>query len=331
MEDRNNQNTPVDELSRKQVFTDLDTKPAQPLLIESPDDLPEPLFDKRAVLDEAYAEQKTQRENAAPDRPRTPSVRRDFSETPPALSRRPKANKPRRVRPVKFTDTRLISGEMISDALRRIAREFCALLAFCAVVGAVFGIKGFVVDQMTDDDYSSLARSTSYSAPVSIGTLEWTDPTLADGFAAAQAVCTQLGTPITDSTVLKKSGHELLYPDDVTAGMQTALTAEQVKLKTNMSNLDLLTQIYMNLEAGKPVIVPLSEPNGDTIYYAIVTHMDAENDEITAQTLYNGSKTYTFEQFIAASRFENTDDLPLQVRAGLTFGAWSRNTAIFVE
>ncbi|MBP3704961.1 MAG: hypothetical protein J6I98_05435, partial [Clostridia bacterium] len=65
---------------------------------------------KRAVLDEAYAEQKTQRENAAADRTPAPSARRDPSETPPALPRRPKSNKPRRVRPVKFTDTRLISG-----------------------------------------------------------------------------------------------------------------------------------------------------------------------------------------------------------------------------
>ena len=323
----NNQN----ELNQKQVFTEGPAASAQPALVENYDNLPEPAFDKKAVLDEAYAEQKAKREGGFHLPVKLPDVKLPQITPPKPQPRRKSSAGPQRMRTVRFADIRLVSGERAADAARRIVREFGALVLFCVLVAAVFWVKGFILNRMTNDDYSSLARSTTYSSAVTAGGINWAGTELPDGLAAAQTVCTQLESPITDSTFTNKSGSTLLYPTVVSAGMASALTAERVQLKTDMSNLDLLLQIYMSLDAGKPVIVLFYDTQTDAVRYGIVTYMDAETDVITVQTADGEARTLTLEQFIAATRFENTEELPFKVRTGLMFGSWSRNTAIFVQ
>ena len=40
---------------------------------------------------------------------------------------------------------------------------------------------------------------------------------------------------------------------------------------------------------------------------------------------------YTLAEFVAATRFENTKNIPLRLRFSLLFGTLSRNTAIFLK
>ena len=334
---QNNRNfEPENELNKKQVFTDLHTKSqSAPVLIERYADLPEPIFDKKAILDEAYAERKNQREQAEKTASKPVRVPRPLVRPPrpiPSLTARRKVRaKSSRFRSVPIKDIRLYSGELSSDAARRILREFGALLVFCAFVAAVFGVKGWITDRMTNDDYSSLARSTSYSAVVSLETYSWAETVYCNGVDAAQTACTQVGSPITDFSGVKKDANVLLNPTVVASKAEAALTADRVQLKTNMSNLDLVLQIYKSLENGKPTIVLFSDKKENAIRYGVVTYMSPEDNEIRLLVAENTELTLTLEQFIAATRFDNTKDLPFQIRAGLLFGAWARNTAIFVK
>ena len=45
----------------------------------------------------------------------------------------------------------------------------------------------------------------------------------------------------------------------------------------------------------------------------------------------DGVDTYTLAEFIAATRFESTKNIPLRLRLSLLFGTLSRNTAIFLK
>ena len=65
--------------------------------------------------------------------------------------------------------------------------------------------------------------------------------------------------------------------------------------------------------------------------YGIVTYMSPEEDVVRVLTAENTEQSFTLEQFIAATRLKDKKNLPFQVRAGLLFGAWARNTAIFVK
>lgn len=316
MENKAPKKNTMNELNKKQVFVDLDTK----FTAENTDDrtkvLPTDLH-RRTVFDEAYVAMK----NARPVPVRRPSP------TP----KRPAADR-NRFRPNKIWDTRLCSGELPADALRRTAGQLLILMLFCFAVALLISVKGLILDRMTDTDYSALARGTSYSAPVGDMEFDFTSSALPDGLAAAQAVCTQLNAPITDNAVLEH-GSRPLYPGKVHTAMKSALTETEPILKTNMSNLDLFVQIYQSLEHNMPVIVLLSEKDGNEyeMQYAVVSHMYAEDDLITVYNPNSGIKDYTFEQFIAATRFDNFKDMPVRIRTALAVGSWARNTAIFIQ
>lgn len=316
----NKSNDAMNELNQKQIFIDLNTKSAETDTDDSTSTIVQGDLHQTTVFDEAYAAMKNSRQ-------KEPS----FHQEPVVRKRRTSGKS--RFKPTKIWNTRLCSGELPADALRRIARELLVLVLFCFAVCFLFSVKGWIIARITDTDYSALARGTSYSAPVGSMEFDFSDTELQDGFAAAQAVCTQLNAPITDSAVFENNRRAPLYPGKILASMESALTKDNVTLKTNMSNLDLLVQIYQSLEHNTPVIVLLSEESGDTytMQYAIVSHIDAEQNKITLCNPNSGTVDYTLEQFIAATRFENHKEKSIREHIALAVGSWARNTAIFVK
>ena len=321
--DNNRNNAPENELNIKQVFSDAPIKPSErpiaPIQLPSDDENTElPAFDKPTVFDERFAARQA-------ERPRPEASRR-----PP----RPAPTTPRRrTRHAAPGPRRLFSGETISDAARRIIRELCVLLLFALLVSGGFWLKGAISDFLTNDTYASLAQSTVDSEAVRCRGIELESTTLPDGYAAAQAVCTQLGQPITDRSAFTKTEEEIIFPSEVSACMADALSDGEVQVRSGLSNRELLTRIHENLRANKPVIVLLAESDaaGMRLQYAVVNSMNAERDAITVISPLSGEIRYTLEDFIAATRFSAYKKMPFQVKLGLTFGSLSRNTAIFVE
>lgn len=66
------------------------------------------------------------------------------------------------------------------------------------------------------------------------------------------------------------------------------------------------------------------------LQYGVVTGLDVSNNRVTV-ALSEGVDTYTLAEFVAATRFENTKNIPLRLRFSLLFGTLSRNTAIFLK
>lgn len=329
---------PENELYEKHVFSDEPLKPS-----EQPEALtPEPLpaeemeaetiaFDAPTVLDEHFAARKS----AAPAQPPEPIAPRERrpARRPAEPRRTPLRSAAKQSHAPARSVSRLCSGETPSDAARRIIREFCALLVFVLLVCCGFWIKNTVADFLTDNSYSSLYQSTVYSDTVQCGGVSLEPATLPDGYAAAQAVCAQLGKPITDRSLFVKGTDQTVFASEVAQCMKSVLSEDAVQLRSGLSNRELLIQIHESLRANKPVIVLLSETGADgmALQYAVVTGMNAERDIITVVNPNSGSAQYSFEDFLAATRFKNFKNPPFPVRLGLTFGSLSRNTAIFVE
>ena len=298
------------ELNEKRVFSDTPLKPSEQ---PAPAPAPEPeaktiAFDRPAVLDEAYAARKAAQ--------------------PPAP---PAAAPVRRAVRQRTTSGRLYSGETPKEAARRIIREFCVLLVFVLLVCGGFWAKDLALNFFTDDSYATIYQSTQYAAPVACTGVSFTDATGGDGYAAAQIVCARLGAPIAEDAFAETG--ETPFPSEVAACMETALSAERVQLRTGLSNRDLLVCIYESLQAGRPVIVLLAGENGGEtqLQYALVTALSAEADTVSLLRPGSSEETCSIEEFLAATRFETYDDMPFTVKLGLTFGSWSRNTAIFAE
>ncbi|MGN0479545.1 MAG: hypothetical protein ACI4GO_08935 [Hominenteromicrobium sp.] len=320
---------PENELNLKQVFSDDPIKPSErpvrpsaPLTDEEDDALAGAAalsFDKPTVLDEDFAARKAAQ-------PRHPAAR-----TAPAAAQRRPAQKPRSAQ--RRTASRLYSGETVSDAARRIAREFFILLLVLLLVSGGFWLKSAVSDFLADDTYASLAQSTLYAEGVRCRTVTLDADALPDGYAAAQAVCTQLGYPITDRSGFVKTEDQLIFASEVADCMAPAMPDAQIQVANGLSNRDLLIRIHESLSADRPVIVLLSENSaeGVCLQYAVVTGMNAEQDTVTVVNPNSGEIQYTMEEFIDATRFKTYTKMPFQVRLALTFGSLSRNTAVFVE
>lgn len=305
------------ELYTKQIFSDAPVKPSeQSGETAAPAAEAETIaFDKPTVLDESFAARK-----AAP-----PAAE-------PAPARAPRPAAPRRTAQRRTLPKHLYSGETPKQAARHILRELSVLLVFVLLVCGGFWLKDLAAAFLTDDAYTTIYQSSKYAEPVSTAGLTVGDTAENDGFAAAQIVCAKLGAPVADDALAVKT--EVVFPSEIAACMESALSAERVQLRTGMSNRDLLVQIYESLRADRPVIVLLAAADGEDmrLQYAVVTALDAEADAISVLNPSRGVETtYSIADFLAATRFEAYEDMPFSVRLGLTFGSWSRNTAIFAE
>lgn len=318
--ENNTNTTPENELNFKQVLSDEPVKPSErpvlPIQLPPVEDNAETLaFDKPTVLDERFAARKA----AQP--------RRAVQSSP-----RP-AQTPAKRRAAARSSGRLYSGETKSDAARRIFRECCVLILFVLLVSGGFWLKGVVVDFLSDDTYATLSKSSTYSDAVRCRDVPLESTALPDGYAAAQAVCTQLGRPITDSALFAKTEEEIIFASEVADCIKSTLPDHDVQMMDGLSNRDLLIRIHESLLADKPVIVLLAEPDAGSVrlQYAVVTGMCAEKDSVTVVNPNSGKIQYTMEEFIDATRFQTDQKMPFLAKLGLTFGSLSRNTAIFVE
>ena len=152
--------------------------------------------------------------------------------------------------------------------------------------------------------------------------------------ACAQAVCISLGQPISSSAIPAKADDKdtLIFPADLTGSMETALGSQKLRLETGLTNTDLFKEIYKSLKKKKPVIALMLVADAESakLQYGVVTGLDVSNNRVTV-ALSEGVDTYTLAEFVAATRFENTKNIPLRLRFSLLFGTLSRNTAIFLK
>ena len=149
-----------------------------------------------------------------------------------------------------------------------------------------------------------------------------------------QAVCISLGQPISSSAIPAKADDKdtLIFPADLTGSMEMALGSQKLQLETGLTNTDLFKEIYKSLKKKKPVIALMLVADAESakLQYGVVTGLDVSNNRVTV-ALSEGVDTYTLAEFVAATRFENTKNIPLRLRFSLLFGTLSRNTAIFLK
>lgn len=319
MEPNNERKTPAgeqNELFKKQVFSDETLRTADSDEEETGEQHFETLtFDKPAVLDERFAARKAERETAQPPQAK-PAASRPAAK--PVKRQVPAAQKNKSV----SHERRLYSGETPSDAALRITRQIAALVLCLLLVCGGFWAKGAVWDIWTDRDIEDVQKSTYYSAAANSAQLRL-DQNLPIGYDAAQAVCVSLGQPISSSAIPAKADDKdtLIFPADLTGSMETALGSQKLRLETGLTNTDLFKEIYKSLKKKKPVIALMLVVDAESakLQYGVVTGLDVSNNRVTV-ALSEGVDTYTLAEFVAATRFENTKNIPTSLAFSLLFG-----------
>ena len=113
----------------------------------------------------------------------------------------------------------------------------------------------------------------------------------------------------------------------------------------NMKNSDLIDKIYDALSNNIPVIcpyaivesVPVFSENSENnqaeweINYCIVTELDIPEDKITVNNPYGDTITYTIEDFLKATRFENYENMEFGLKLKFAIEIYTKNTAYILE
>lgn len=234
-------------------------------------------------------------------------------------------------------DIRFNNGEPIAVAVKKSLFQLLIILAVFAAIYVFFIGKSYVTDYLTDDSVFSLTMNSRYKETLLMeGDLNYTADS-SSGFAAAAAVSRFFGEDKTEAELAADYDHDpTKFISGMTEFLEKSFPEHYVKAEANISNYTLMTEIYENLKAGNGVIVAMGSSSDefaivdDEIIYAVVIGVNFTDDTVTILSPYGRTETIFTDDFLAKTRFDNTDLSFLQKNSFL-FGFRGKNCVYFIE
>lgn len=221
----------------------------------------------------------------------------------------------------------LNNGEPLSFAIRKVVAELLVVV-LCAglVLGFFFG-REFLLDKLTNNTVGSLSTSSSYKERQYV---KLTSQVTSKGnYACIDMLSQWAGTPADTKKLLSDNGGRDIT--GLSGGMEKellkALPTKNITKRENLSNHDLIIDIYNSLKLGNPVLVAVADPEDTGISYAVVTTISSAKEALAMLDTDGKRQVLSFKEFIEASRYKGVDDFSL--RLSLAFGLQNKNTAFF--
>ena len=231
---------------------------------------------------------------------------------------------------------RLNNGEPVSQAFKKTLIQLLVILMIPAVIIGLMYAFTIVTDSTTDDTYLTVSMSSKYREPVRCSIGKISDDPVSSGYAATELLSDWCGDKITQAEIeeAEEGAHKEDYINTTTYLFETYLKGCEVDTRKNLTNFELLSEMYDHIKEGGAVAVSLlvtdrltekSEPG-----IGIVTSINFTYDAITV-FLENGiAEVYTCDDFIAASRYTDYET-SLTEKIGFAIGLYAKNTAWFIE
>ena len=234
-------------------------------------------------------------------------------------------------------DIRFNNGEPLMAAVRKSAFQLLIIAAVFAAVMVFFIGKNYVTDYLTNDSVFSLTMNSRYKETLLIeGDLSYTADS-SSGFAAAAKVSELIGDKKTESELAEPYNQDpTKFVSGMTDFLEKSFPEHYINAEVNISNYTLMTEIYENLKTGNGVIVAMGSSADemaivdDEIIYAVVIGVNFTDDTVTVLTPYGRTETIFTEDFLAKTRFENTE-MTLLEKNSFIFGLRSKNCVYFIE
>ena len=224
----------------------------------------------------------------------------------------------------------LNNGEPLGSAVRKIIVQLLFVIVVALLVCAGFTAKMFIYQFITDNDIIGLSKTDIYSSTVKMtGFQDYKGDN--HNKACLDATAAYLG-------VSPVSAAEITGNKSMLSALQETFGEDNVVMKTNLTNFNLLTDIYDNIKQGNMVIVGMTmadtsienNPANPDFLYVPVRAVNYSKGVVRFGVPFGESVKLSTEDFIKATRFDNRK-LDLSDYTSLVTGKYARNTIFIIS
>jgi hypothetical protein len=218
-------------------------------------------------------------------------------------------------------------------------------------------IKQNMVDLMINDSVASMAHNIKYRTPVSVRGVPVIKQQASAGYAVIEMMSEYLGdgsVTITETGLLEANNNRNAASTNSAflLELQRQFPEFEITQHKNLRNSEMIEKIYGSLANNMPVIfsyaskieeiyvrqgdpgAPLPDSDPDpvwTMHYGIIVEIDLPGDKITFNNPHGFTETYTVNNFLQATRFENYENMAFYLRIGFAVEIFSKNTIFIFE
>ena len=185
-----------------------------------------------------------------------------------------------------------------------------------------------------NDDFSSVFTDTKYSKAVSVDGVEVIKQDVSCGYAVIEMFSAWSGGNITEETLYDEYGKVVTSTGkSFCEEMNKQFPQYKTTMHKYLTNTELIDTVYDNLSDGIPVPFEWAALCDDewTLHYSLVTGMDVINDKVTVANPSGYNEEIFLNEFLARTRYEAYDNMPLFLKLGFASGIFEKNTVFTVE
>ena len=215
-----------------------------------------------------------------------------------------------------------------------------ALIISAAVIGAVlltvagaFIVLGVRTEALRDD-CTAVFEDEKYMAAVNVDGVDVIKQDVSCGYAVMEMFAGWCGRELTEESLYETYGRVVTSTGRAfCAEMNKQFPEYETVMHKYLKDSELLALVYDSLAAGVPVPFEWAALYGDewTLHYSLVTGMDIPNDRITVANPYGYFEELTVSEFLARTRFDAYERMPLFLKLGFAFGIFEKNTVFIVR
>ncbi len=209
----------------------------------------------------------------------------------------------------------------------------CLLLVIAAVAVAALIIQETRTSGI-NDDFSGVFSDEKYAVPVSIDGVEVITQDVSCGYAVIQMFSSWCGGGITEQALYDKYGSVVTSTGaSFCEEMNKQFPQFDTTMHKYLTNTGMIEAVYNSLKNGVPVPFEWAALYGNewTLHYSLITGMDIPNNNVTIANPYGYYENIPLEEFLARTRFDAYENMPLFLKLGFAFGIFEENTVFIAE
>ena len=184
------------------------------------------------------------------------------------------------------------------------------------------------------NDFSSVFHDERYKTPVSVDGITVITQDVSCGYAVLEMFAAWSGSDITEESLYEEYGKVVTSTGQAFCDEMNKQFPEYTTIMHKyLTNTELIDLVYANLSNGIPVPFEWAALCGDewTLHYSLITGMDVPNDKIMIANPYGYYEEISIDEFLARTRFDSYEKMPLFLKLGFAFGVFEKNTVFSVR
>ncbi len=184
------------------------------------------------------------------------------------------------------------------------------------------------------NDFSSVFHDERYKTPVSVDGITVITQDVSCGYAVLEMFAAWSGSDITEESLYEEYGKVVTSTGRAFCNEMNKQFPEYTTIMHKyLTNTELIDLVYGNLSNGIPVPFEWAALCGDewTLHYSLITGMDIPNDKIKIANPYGYYEEISIDEFLARTRFDSYEKMPLFLKLGFAFGVFEKNTVFSVR